>query len=73
MYNSVQTAQKIKDICKVKNITAVQIAQICGSNRNIFNKIASEKILDIRYFVDIAQFLGVKLDDIVVYDQMEIR
>lgn len=72
MYNSVQTAQKIKDICRAKGITSVQLSQKIGSNRNIFNKIASEKILDIRYFVDIAQFLGVKLDDIVVYDQFEV-
>ena len=67
-----KTAQKIKDICRVKGVTAVQLAQKCGSNRNIFNYIAHDKIFDIRIFCRIAHFLGVKLDDFVVFDEMEI-
>lgn len=73
MYNSVQTAQRIKDICRAKGVTAVELAQKCGSNRNIFRYIAVQDLTNIKIFCDIAQFLGVKLDDIVVYDQMKVR
>ena len=73
MYNSVKTAQKIKGICKAKGITGVQLAQNCGSNRNIFRYIAIQDLTNIKLFCDIAQFLGVGLDDIVVFDEMEIK
>lgn len=72
MYDSVKTAQKIKDICRTKGVTAVQLAQKCGSNRNIFRYIAIQDLTNIKLFCDIAQFLGVGLDDIVIFDGAEI-
>ena len=68
MYNPHTTAQKIRELCKVKSITAMQLAQNVGASRNILNKIDSGKILDINYFCDIAQFLSVGIEEIIQID-----
>lgn len=72
MFNYHKTAAKLRDICKDKGVTAKQIAQICGSNRNIFNYIDHGKIFDVRIYVDIAQFLGVGIEEIIQIDEIEI-
>ena len=68
MYNPHKTAQKIRDICKVRSITIKQIAEIAGSNRNILVYIDKGDITNIKVFCNIAQFLDVGIEEIIQID-----
>lgn len=50
MYDSVKTAQNIKDLCLEKGISMKRLGELCENDRNIVNKIANGYICNISTF-----------------------
>lgn len=65
MYDSVKTAQNIKDMCLVKGISMKRLGEMCENDRNIVNKIANGSLCNISVFCAIAHALNTPLDSFI--------
>lgn len=65
MYDSVKTAQNIKNLCHEKGISMKRLGELCENDRNIVNKIANGYICNISTFCTIAHALNTSLDSFI--------
>lgn len=65
LYDSVKTAQNIKDMCLAKGISMKRLGEMCENDRNIVNKIANGSLCNISVFCAIAHALNTPLDSFI--------
>lgn len=65
MYDSVKTAQNIKNMCLEKGISMKRLGEMCENDRNIVNKIANGSLCNISVFCAIAHALNTPLDSFI--------
>ena len=65
LYDSVKTAQNIKDMCLAKGISMKRLGEMCENDRNIVNKIANGSLCNISVFCAISHALNTPLDSFI--------